>query len=190
MTTGDTRIGISSKLPKESREHFPETGSFLSIRCIWLYHSYKCKDVAEEVLKAELEQLIQEYEELVKIAGTRVCYSCLKKAPKQYLSELKNIYQDGLKEIVIEDPILYEETIAYLKMYQPEDLGKVHHYEDTLLPLDKLHNIERKLEDALKERVWLKSGAYLVIQPTEALTVIDVNTGENVSARKEMNGPT
>ena len=48
----------------------------------------------------------------------------LKKAPKQYLSELKNIYQDGLKEIVIEDPILYEETIAYLKMYQPEDLGK------------------------------------------------------------------
>ena len=137
------------------------------------------------MLKAELEQLIQEYKELVKIAGTRVCYSCLKKAPKQYLSELKNIYQDGLKEIVIEDPILYEETIAYLKMYQPEDLGKVHRYEDTLLPLDKLHNIERKLEDALKERVWLKSGAYLVIQSTEALTVIDVNTGKCISKKRD-----
>ena len=162
LTTGDTRIGISSKLPKESREHFQKLAA-----------SY------------ELEQLIQEYKELVKIAGTRVCYSCLKKAPKQYLSELKNIYQDGLKEIVIEDPILYEETIAYLKMYQPEDLGKVHRYEDTLLPLDKLHNIERKLEDALKERVWLKSGAYLVIQPTEALTVIDVNTGKCISKKRD-----
>ena len=122
---------------------------------------------------------------LVQVSKERVCYSCLKKAPKQYLSELKNIYQDGLKEIVIEDPILYEETIAYLKMYQPEDLGKVHRYEDTLLPLDKLHNIERKLEDALKERVWLKSGAYLVIQPTEALTVIDVNTGKCISKKRD-----
>lgn len=185
LTTGDTRIGISSKLPKESREHFQKLAASYQSDAYGFIIRTNAKDVAEEVLKAELEQLIQEYEELVKIAGTRVCYSCLKKAPKQYLSELKNIYQDGLKEIVIEDPILYEETIAYLKMYQPEDLGKVHHYEDTLLPLDKLHNIERKLEDALKERVWLKSGAYLVIQPTEALTVIDVNTGKCISKKRD-----
>ncbi len=82
-----------------------------------------------------------------------------KKAPKQYLSELKNIYQDGLKEIVIEDPILYEETIAYLKMYQPEDLGKVHRYEDTLLPLDKLHNIERKAGRRTKRTRVVKVGS-------------------------------
>ena len=185
LTTGDTRIGISSKLPKESREHFQKLAASYQSDAYGFIIRTNAKDVAEEVLKAELEQLIQEYKELVKIAGTRVCYSCLKKAPKQYLSELKNIYQDGLKEIVIEDPILYEETIAYLKMYQPEDLGKVHRYEDTLLPLDKLHNIERKLEDALKERVWLKSGAYLVIQPTEALTVIDVNTGKCISKKRD-----
>ena len=181
LTTGDTRIGISSKLPKESREHFQKLAASYQSDA----YGFIIRTNAKDVLKAELEQLIQEYKELVKIAGTRVCYSCLKKAPKQYLSELKNIYQDGLKEIVIEDPILYEETIAYLKMYQPEDLGKVHRYEDTLLPLDKLHNIERKLEDALKERVWLKSGAYLVIQPTEALTVIDVNTGKCISKKRD-----
>ena len=58
-------------------------------------------------------------------------------------------------------------------------------YEDALLPLHKLYGIEKHLADALKEHVWLKSGAYLVIQPTEALTVIDVNTGKCVSKKKD-----
>ena len=51
-------------------------------------------------------------------------------------------------------------------------------YEDKLLPLIKLYRLEQVLKEATQERVWLKSGAYLVIQPTEALTVIDVNTGK------------
>ena len=47
-----------------------------------------------------------------------------------------------------------------------------------MLPLIKLYSLESALDGALKERVWLKSGGYLIIQPTEALTVIDVNTGK------------
>ena len=79
LTTGDTRIGISSKLPKESREHFQKLAASYQSDAYGFIIRTNAKDVAEEVLKAELEQLIQEYEELVKIAGTRVCYSCLKK---------------------------------------------------------------------------------------------------------------
>ena len=51
-------------------------------------------------------------------------------------------------------------------------------YEDSLLPLYKLYNIERLLNDVSSRKVWLKSGAYLVIDYTEAMTVIDVNTGK------------
>ena len=51
-------------------------------------------------------------------------------------------------------------------------------YEDRLLPLGKLYSLDKAFEEAQSERVWLKSGGYLVIQPTEALTVIDVNTGK------------
>ena len=68
---------------------------------------------------------------------------------------------------------------------QKEDLDKLRHYEDRLLPLHKVYSIEKHIEQALKEYVWLKSGAYLVIQPTEALTVIDVNTGKNISKKKD-----
>ena len=185
LTTGDTRIGISAKLPKESREYFQSLAASYQSDAYGFIIRTNAKEVSREIVQAELEQLIQEYEKLIRMANTRVCYSCIKKSPKQYLSELKNIYQDGLTEILIEDPDLYNETAEFLQSYQPEDVAKLHRYEDALLPLDKLYAIEKRLEDALKEKVWLKSGAYLVIQPTEALTVIDVNTGKCISKKKD-----
>ena len=55
-------------------------------------------------------------------------------------------------------------------------------YEDHLLPLSRCYRLEHLIQEALKPRVWLKSGGFLVIEPTEALTVIDVNSGK--SSRK------
>ena len=60
----------------------------------------------------------------------------------------------------------------------------LHFYRDAQYPLASLYSLKSQLEQALSERVWLKSGANLIIQATEALTVIDVNTGKNI-ARKE-----
>ena len=73
---------------------------------------------------------------------------------------------------------LYQELTAYLRIWQPEDLDRLIFYEDHLLPMEKLYALERRLSEALQERVWLPCGGYLIIQPTEALTVIDVNTGK------------
>ena len=58
-------------------------------------------------------------------------------------------------------------------------------YEDRLLPMEKLYALERRLPEALQERVWLPCGGYLIIQPTEALTVIDVNTGKFEGGQEE-----
>ena len=78
---------------------------------------------------------------------------------------------------------------AYLRIYKMSALGFIERqligYEDEMVSLSALSGITSQLHDALRERVWLKSGAYLIIQPTEALTVIDVNTGKNI-AKKEM----
>ena len=68
---------------------------------------------------------------------------------------------------------------------QPADIAvQLRFYDDPMLPLRKLYSLEKAVHDALKERVWLKSGGYLVIQPTEALTVIDVNTGKYEGNKK------
>ena len=84
-----------------------------------------------------------------------------------------------------DDRILYEELFSYLSEYQPEDLNKLQFYDQEAPSLNSLYGIAGALENALRERVWLKSGGYLVIQPTEALTVIDVNTGKYQGRKKQ-----
>ena len=185
LTSGDTRIGASAKLPKEERERLIQIAKSYASDKYGLIMRTNAKDISQDVLKTELEQLIQEYEKLISTAQTRTCFSCLKKAPKQYLTELKNIYQEGLTDIIAEDSELYEEIKEFLEEHQPEDLEKLRLYSDKLLPLYKLYSIEKHVENALKERVWMKSGAYLVIQPTEALTVIDVNTGKCIDKKRD-----
>ena len=66
-----------------------------------------------------------------------------------------------------------------------DELKKLEFYRDDQISLSTLYGIESKLQNALHERVWLDSGAYLVIQPTEALVSIDVNTGKAIAGRED-----
>lgn len=185
LTSGDTRIGASQKLQKEERERLTKVAKAYSSDAYGIIMRTNAKDVSDEILCMEIEKLVTQYRRLVEIANLRVCYSCLNRAPKQYLNHLKNINQEGLSDIVVEDMDIYKEMKQYLEENQPEDLSKLRLYSDKFLPLHKLFSIEKHLENALKERVWMKSGAYLVIQPTEALTVIDVNTGKCIDKKHD-----
>ena len=86
---------------------------------------------------------------------------------------------DGMKEFVVGDKELYTMIQSYFRSELPDKLERLRLYEDPSFPLDKLYSTQAALEKALRERVWLKTGGYLIIQPTEALTVIDVNSGKN-----------
>ena len=183
LTYGDTRAGVSNKLEKSEKERLLELAKAYTTESYGVIMRTNAKDADNEMLQGELQRLVQEYETLVTQAPTRICFSALRCAPKEYLTELRNIYQEGLTDIVIEDKVIYQEVKEFLTKEQPEDLDKLRLYEDKLLPLYKLYSVESHLANALKEYVWLKSGAYLVIQPTEALTVIDVNTGKNVAKK-------
>ena len=83
---------------------------------------------------------------------------------------------DEFSEIITDDPAVYNELKKYAAMHLQSTPCRL--YDDTMLSLSKLYNLDSKIDEAFGERVWLKSGAYLIIQPTEALTVIDVNSGK------------
>ena len=61
----------------------------------------------------------------------------------------------------------------------------VRFYEDSLLPLYKLYSVEKNLTQALSPKVWLKCGGYVIIEQTEAMSVIDVNSGKNIARSKK-----
>lgn len=98
---------------------------------------------------------------------------------------MRDVYGDTLEEIVTDLPAILAELGEYLGEYQKEDAEKLRLYEDRLLSLHKLYSLERALDNAAKEKVWLPSGGFLMIQQTEAFVAVDVNTGKYTGKKKQ-----
>ena len=198
LTTGNTQISVSSKLPKEEKERLvrvvkdnssADNGSLEEMSAGerdygWLLRT-NAGGASPEVIKKDLLRLQTKYGELMKTAQYRTCFSCLLARPSAYLKRLSDLYTEEVDEILTDDRELFEQMTEYFQENQPEDTAKLRFYEDRLLPMEKLYSLDHHVKEALGERVWLKSGGYLVIQPTEALTVIDVNTGKFTAGKKK-----
>lgn len=126
----------------------------------------------------EWQVLEQKFRHLLSVAMYRPCHTCLNANPPGFLTALKDLYRDSYEEIVTDDPEIYDILQTYCGETMPDVSDIIHFYQDEKISLPALHGIESRIQEALKPRVWLKSGGYLVIEPTEALTVIDVNTGK------------
>lgn len=187
LTSGENRLGISGKLPEEERERLKALLTPLWDGSFGLIARTNAAGVEEAVLKEELQRLKTAYETVLEKGRTRTCFTKLSQEEPDFVNLLKGIPKEALTEIVTDNRELYETLHNYLREFQPEDLPKLRLYEDRLLPLSKLYSLEKALEEAVRERVWLKSGGYLVIQPTEALTVVDVNTGKYEGGKKKQN---
>lgn len=176
LTTENTSLGISRKLPTEERERLRELLEPYKNDRFGIVVRTNAAQAESSAIFKEYEVLKQEYEQLIQTAMHRTCFSCLKKSPPEFLAILKNLHSSELEEIITDEPEL---------LTQIEATGfHATLYEDKLLSLNSLYSLEARLQEALKERVWLKSGGYLVIQPTEALTVIDVNSGKSIAKKK------
>ena len=130
-------------------------------------------------IKNELNELLSEWEHIKEIAMMRKCFTLLKSEEAPYIKMIKNLYANETDEIITDNEEIYQELMDNFN-------GKynIRLYDDALLPLYKLYSIEKVIEEVCSKKVWLKSGAYLVIEPTEAMTVIDVNTGKCIKGKK------
>lgn len=181
LTHGNTRIGVSSKIPKALREAFKQDFSSLENDTYGIIIRTNAKDASAEAVRSEIRALQNDYEDLIRTAPTRTCFTCLKSAPPSYIADLKNVYMEGMEEIIVGDRDLYKRIRLYFQSELPEKLDLLKLYDDPSFPLDKLYSTQTALDKALSEKAWLKTGGYLIIQPTEALTVIDVNSGKTAS---------
>ena len=141
-------------------------------------------DRGEELLLEALEQLTQEFAALFSTAAHRTCFSCLKSAPPFWEDAVEHLVSPGeYEEILTDDTELYDSLKSADCVPEGKKIRLYSGKEQAELPLSKLYGLDSKLEAALKRRVWLKSGGYLFIEPTEALTVIDVNSGKYESSK-------
>ena len=187
LTTGNRKFGLSNKLSGEERSRL----------CRWLEEEAQkpdkeygiivrtnSADAPKEEILQELEYLKRLYYQTAVLGRNRTCFSLLYEAESAYVSGIRDAYSYDIEEIVTDVPAVYERVSDYLKEFSPSQAEKLVFYKDELLPLYKLHSVESALDEIQQEKVWLKTGGFLVIQQTEAFVSIDVNSGKYVGKKK------
>ncbi len=137
-----------------------------------------------ETILQEVRNLKNEWEQIHQEAVHRPCYHMVRRAEPEYLRLIKGSYSGEIHEIITDNHEIYKEIRQYIHRMSMNEI-RLTFYQDDLLPLYKLYGLESVMKNILSKNVWLKSGAYLVIEPTEAMVVIDVNTGKCIKGRKQ-----
>ncbi len=131
----------------------------------------------EEEVEEECSRLLEELHRKMEYSRYKTCFSLLRKEDSFYLKYIQSCRPDEWERVITDEPEIYEQLQSYYG-------DKVVFYQDGSYPLDKLLGISGKLKKAFQKKAWLKSGGYLIIEPTEALTVIDVNTGKAIEGKR------
>lgn len=187
LTTGDKKFGLSSKLSQEDRHRLsgwlkeeaerPDKEFGIIVRT-------NAADASKEEILKELEWLKGRYHKAVVRGRNRTCFSLVLETEPFYVAAVRDAYGRDLDEIITDVPEIREMILGYLEEISPELKEKLRFYQDKLLPLYKLYRVETALDAIQKEKVWLNSGGFLVIQQTEAFVSIDVNSGKYTGKKK------
>lgn len=184
LTAGKQVIGFSAKISdKNWKEALKPQLEALTGGTAGLIVRTNAYGMEQELLR-EVGMLLEQYRAVLSIAPYRTHYSLLYEAEPEYLKSLRNCPEGTMEEIITDDPAIYHTIRQYLERVQPESMGKLRLYQDSMVDLASLYSLQSVMDQACQKRVWLKSGGYLIIEPTEAMVVIDVNTGKYAGKKK------
>jgi len=130
----------------------------------------------------DLKNLISVWISIKQNAMNSIAPSLIHKESDIIKRSIRDMYDDETQNIIVEGNEGYQKTKNYMKLMMPKQLKKVKKYREKT-PLFYKENIEKKLFEIFKSEVKLNSGGYLVINPTEALVSIDVNSGKSIKQK-------
>ncbi|MBD5451265.1 MAG: ribonuclease E/G [Lachnospiraceae bacterium] len=133
-------------------------------------------------VRDEIMELNERMSALLQEGIHRTCYSRIWQSPPAYLTDMRD-ERCQYQQIVTDSKFLYDEIMTFMSFYMPQHRSNLSLYQDDSYPLQKLYRVETQLDELLSKKVWLRSGAYLVIEKTEAMYVIDVNSGKNITKK-------
>jgi ribonuclease E len=172
--------GISRRLPDAERRRLKAIYRKLRPERHGLIVRTAAEGASEEELAGDLARLIEEWEGIEKRSKRAKAPAVLYEEPELTLRVVRDLFTDEeYRELVTDSPRIFNLVRDYLQGIAPDLLPKVRLHEGKLPAFEEFHIMEQILK-GLDRKVWLPSGGYVVIDRTEALTVIDVNTGKAV----------
>jgi ribonuclease G len=179
-----SRVGVSRKIgDREERKRLralvegmlPEDSGGVIVRTVG-------EDVTPETIERELTALINTWKRVKKKERFVRAPALLNRETSLARGLIRDIFSDKVERVTVDSKQVYNEIIEYLKGIAPELTERIVLYEDTIPLFDKAE-IEAEIRDLFKRRCDLPSGGYLIIEPTEALVSIDVNSGRFVGKK-------
>lgn len=187
LTTENTRLGVSKKLPDEISGHLREKLESL------------CKDhekegygvvlrtsaqtVSPEVIADDVQDILSSYRSLRKRGDCGCPGDQVYQNIPGLLLRLKAEDFSRIDQVLTDEEEVYQEVASYLPLLKEN--GTLRLYQDPAVSLSALYRLRSTMEELVGNRVWLASGANIIIESLETLTVIDVNSGRNQSKKPE-----
>ena len=172
--------GISKRLPDGERERLRKIMKRIRPSEAGVIVRTAAEAATEEELAADLDRLKKAWESIRRKSRRGRAPRALYEEPDLLERVVRDVFSPvEFQEIVTDTPELHERVTSYLREMAPDLLDRVRLHQGSL-PLFEAFHVAEQIHKALERKVWLGSGGYLVIDRTEAMTVIDVNTGKHV----------
>lgn len=182
LVPGGGETGVSKRILEEGeRKRLRQLARALRPEGFGVIVRTVAEGVSAEALQADLSMLLDQWREIEELAESQPAPSLLYRDIGLVGRILRDELNGDVSEIVLDCPEEYEKVTAYVRDFFAIDPPSVELYGGSV-PIFEFYGIEKELTAALERKVWLPSGGTLVVDQTEALTVIDVNTGKYVGA--------
>ena len=174
--------GISKRLPDNERKRLRKILDGVKPDQHGVIVRTAAENVTAEEIENDVQRLLALWDQIDALAKKSKAPTLLYREPDVAVRVIREEFSKDYRAVVIDDRQLYDEVNDYVSGITPALADRVVHYDPVAeeLPLFERHHIHEQLHRALDRKVWLPSGGSLIIEHTEALTVIDVNTGKNV----------
>jgi ribonuclease E len=175
----DNTFGISRRLPEEERSRLRDILREVRPKGLGLIVRTAAEGASADDLRADLARLQARWEGVERKAKKSSAPAVIYSEPELVVRVIRDIFSPDFTELVVDDDDLYQRVHEYLQEVAPDLLPKLRRH-DGALPLFEEYRVIEQIHKALERKVWLPSGGSIVIDRTEAMTVIDVNTGKFV----------
>ena len=138
----------------------------------------------EGEFRADIKRVMKLWSKLMKKASSESAPALIHKEAEMVVSRIRDIFTDEVDRLIVDNRQDYKKIISYARQVAPQLKSRVQLYKGSR-PLFDMHNLEPEIDKILDRKVWIKKGAYLIIDQTEAMVTIDVNTGRFVGKKDQ-----
>ncbi|MFK4762285.1 Rne/Rng family ribonuclease [Microbacterium sp. ZW T5_45] len=178
---GGSMNGISRKLPDNERARLKRILKEVLPESSGVIVRTAAEGATEDQLTRDVQRLTAQWEHIKKQVESQQAPALLHAEPDLLVKIVRDVFNEDFTKMLIQGEESQRTIRAYLEGVAPDLLERVESYEDEVDPFDAFR-ITEQIEKALDRKVWLPSGGSLVIDRTEAMTVVDVNTGKFVGS--------